>query len=41
MKTKLKALVKKQKHDVPSRNDPDASLQIERVRRHIIHRITF
>ena len=39
MKAKLKALVKKQKHEVPIRNDPDASLQIEKVRSHI-HRIT-
>jgi hypothetical protein len=31
MKAKLKALVKKQKHDVPTRNDLDASLQIEKV----------
>ena len=39
MKAKLKVLVKKQKHE-PSRNDPDASLQIEKVL-HIIHRIAF
>jgi len=41
MKAKLKALVKKQKHDAPPRHDPDASLQIEKVRSHIIHRIMF